>query len=355
MESKLRYVGWQIGITYQTGEIPGLSKQYLHDLLLEMKDNGMNFVSFMMCSTAENDPYHDGYAWPVTNPKLACYMDKDCTNAVKNTEFLSEILKEAAELEFHVDLFQNAFSWGNRVKTGYPALTKTYSDFHHCVDNPAAWEIACAEVEDLFAYYSKSPINSYGFEMVGRWGCKCRDTMKRFNVALSSGQLENYAKSDNEDKLFGIWERLDARQMLKQYVSAVRRIAPSVDIWHHGYRELGDLPGNRFSPASYREGNVDVAMPCIHSITNEDDFRVVINSAEDFPLVLHVDTRGTPTMNYNIPLKTPEYIRNMGEWVVKYCRECLTGVVFFNESSTSRENKNAVYEVLKNWQNEGLL
>ncbi|MFH1008280.1 MAG: hypothetical protein V1800_12395 [Candidatus Latescibacterota bacterium] len=320
-----------------------------------MKDNGMNFISFMMCSTAENDPHHDGYAWPVTNPRLRCYMDTNCTNADGNTEFLSEIIEEAAELGFHVNLFQNAFSWGNRVKIGYPALSKTYRDFHHCVDNPAAWEIACAEVADLFSYYSRSAINSYGFEMVGRWGCKCPDTMRRFNDALSSGQLEKYAESDGEDGLFSNWERWDAKQMLKQYVSAIRHMASSVDIWHHGYRELGDLPGNRFSPGSYRESGVDVAMPCIHSITGEDDLRAVINSAEDFPLVLHVDTRDTPTMNYDIPLKTPATIRNMGKWIVKHHRECLRGVVFFNEPPTSRPNRNAVYEVLRDWQKAGLV
>ena len=355
MSTKLKYVGWQVGITYQSGNTPGLSKQYLHDLLGEMKENGMNFISFMMISTAENDPYHDGYAWPVKNGKLKNYLDKNSSNAVEKTEFLSEIIKEASDLGFHVNLFQNSFHWGNRIKEGYPGLAKTYRDFHHCVDNPVAWEIACDEVKDLFAFYAESQIDSYGFEMVGHWGCRCPDTIKRFNKALTNGELEKYEEIKDIDKLFTLWERLDAVRILNQYTSFIKQTAPGIDIWHHGFCELGDFPGNRFSPASYREAEIDTAIPCIHLLTQESKLKAVIDSAETFPLALHLDTRDTATMNYDIPLKTPEYIYNSGRWIEKYYHDGFKGVVFFYEPATTRKNKNAVYEVVRNWQKTGLL
>jgi len=43
----MKYVGWQVGITYQTKKREGLNKKYLRNLLREMRENGMNFISFM--------------------------------------------------------------------------------------------------------------------------------------------------------------------------------------------------------------------------------------------------------------------------------------------------------------------
>ena len=88
MGSKFEYVGWQVGIAYQTKEKSGLTKEYLDDLLLEMKDNGMNFISFMMITHGLNDSLHDGYTWPVRHPKVKCYVDPNCTNADPEKEFL---------------------------------------------------------------------------------------------------------------------------------------------------------------------------------------------------------------------------------------------------------------------------
>jgi len=62
----MKHVGWQVGMTYQTRDKGGLSRSYLHDLLLEMWDNGMNFISFMMIAHGLNDSDHDGYAWPAS-------------------------------------------------------------------------------------------------------------------------------------------------------------------------------------------------------------------------------------------------------------------------------------------------
>jgi len=36
----MKYVGWQVGITYQTKKREGLDKKYLYNLLREMRENG---------------------------------------------------------------------------------------------------------------------------------------------------------------------------------------------------------------------------------------------------------------------------------------------------------------------------
>ncbi len=360
MDSKLQYVGWQLGITYQANDDRGVNPAYLHDLLSEMSDHGMNFISFMMISYALNDPNHDGYTWPVANPRLDCYKDRHCTNANEETEFLTEIIGEAVSLGFHVNLFMNGFWWNHdRVTVGYPnirAMGDTgNSSYHHCADNDDTWRLACDDMSDLLNYYSHLPISSYGFEMIGREGCKCPDTMRLFSDALALGGLERTPDAGREEDLFRLWSGMRDKQVLEEFVIAIKQAAPSTEVWHHGYMELGDLGGYRFSADSYRKAGIQTAIPCVHTLTSEEGLKAVLDSADGFPVVLHVDTRNTPTHNYdNVPLKTPEYIHNMGKWIIDHNTECLKGVAFFNEPPTSKENKNAVYQTVKNWQEGGL-
>lgn len=194
MKRAFRYVGWQVGITYQTKDRWGLDKQYLENLLAEMKNCGMNYISFMMISPAFNDPLHDGYAWPVKNPKLKCYVDEACINADAHTEFLGEIIESAGNYEFHINLFMNGFWWNpHKVKISYPDIRHLNNDaanqnYHHCSDNKDTWSLACDEVRDLLNYYSHPAVKSYGFEMIGQGGCTCPDTMKMFDNELKAAE-----------------------------------------------------------------------------------------------------------------------------------------------------------------------
>ncbi len=363
MTNVFKYIGWQVGITYQTKERGGLDEKYLRNLLREMRDNGMNFVSFMMISYELNDTIHDGYTWPVKNKKLRCYMDKKCTNANPKTEFLTEIIEEAAGYGFHVNLADNQFWWNpKKTKKGYPLIqtaempgcdSKTLQRYAHCADNSDTWRMACDAVEDLFGFYNSKSVKSYAFEMIGRYhGCTCPDTMKMFEQSLKTAGLES--KGKNKD-LFALWEDMRRKETLEEFVIAMKKINPSIEIWHHGYMELIDRGSYRFSHTSYKKAGVDIALPCIHKITDENALKKVLESSEDFPLVLHIDTRDKVTANYNIPLKNPGYIANMGRWIEKNNRKNLAGVVFFNEASTSSGNKKAVYRAVNDWRRKGLL
>ena len=357
-KSPLNYVGWQAGITYQTKDKEGLNKTYLKNLLTEMKDNGMNFISFMMISHGLNDPIHDGYTWPVKNPKLKCYLDQNCINASQETEFLSDIIEQADGYGFHINLFTNQFWWNpEKVRLGYPDIQNLpgNQNYHHCSDNRDTWRLSCDEVQDLLSYYSSPVIKSYGFEMIGQGECSCPDTMKMFGDALKRIGLRWDGKLEGKQELFRLWQGMRQKQVMEEFVIFIKKLRSSIEIWHHGYMELGEYGGYRFSSDSYKKMGIDVAMPCIHKCTGEDILKKVLKSSENFPLVLHVDTRDTPTQNYPIPLKTPKDILNMGEWVEKNNRKNLIGVVFFNEVATSKENKQAVYEVLRKWRKNGLL
>ena len=364
MSHRLKHVGWQVGITYQTENRSGLNRRYLHDLLTEMSDHGMNFISFMMISYAMNDPVHDGYAWPVENPRLNCYKDEHCTNADKNTEFLTEIMYEASERGFHVNLFMNGFWWNHdRVKVGYPDIRNMGETggafYHHCADNNDTWQLACDEIADLLRVYSKSPVSSYGFETIGRAGpsgrCTCPDTMRRFTEALAKTGISANDVSSCRAALFELWNSFRDWEMLAEIVLAIKRVAPAIEIWHHGYMQLGDFGGYRFSANSYKKAGVDVAMPCVHTLGSEDDFKKILSGADGFPVVLHVDTRDKPTLNYDVPAKTPEYIRRVGGWVRDNDCLSLEGIIFFNEPATSKEIRQAVYDVIRDWRKSGIV
>ena len=97
----------------------------------------------MMNSESFNDPIHDGYTWPVRNPKLKCYLDKNCINANYQKEFLKEIIEEASDLGFYINLFMNGFFWNpERIKIGYPDIQPIIpyreEGSLHCSDNSSA-------------------------------------------------------------------------------------------------------------------------------------------------------------------------------------------------------------------------
>ena len=105
---KFNYVGWQVGINYQTEDPRGVDLPYLKRLIDRSADSGMNFISFMMLSYAYYCPGHDGYAWPVTNPKLEPLRDAQCLNADPHTEFVIRALDYAKSKGFHCQLMMNS-------------------------------------------------------------------------------------------------------------------------------------------------------------------------------------------------------------------------------------------------------
>ena len=104
---KYEYLGWQIGLTYCHPSSRGADYQYMMRLLDEMVEHGMNLISIMMQSYSIYDPIHDGYSWPVRNGKLQAYRDENAMNSDPNTEFLSNIIKEASKRNIEVELFLN--------------------------------------------------------------------------------------------------------------------------------------------------------------------------------------------------------------------------------------------------------
>ena len=203
----------------------------------------------------------------------------------------------------------------------------------------------------MLDYYSSPAVKSYGFETIGRGGCRCPDTRKSFTEDLERAGIKKSSDIKKQKELFTLWDSKRYVEVMGNLVKYIKKIRPNIEVWHMGYYKF---EGVRI-PEIYRKVGVDVVFPIIHRVMDEIWLREILESSEDFPLILHVDTRDSSTKNYKIPLKTPEYILNMGKWIEKNNRKNLMGVMFFNEVSTSKENKHAVYAVLRKWRKNGLL
>jgi len=322
MAFKFKYVGWQVGISYQCPDRAGLNREYVHNLLERMSNEGMNLISFMMNGCGVNDPLHDGYTWPVRNPRLKCYLDEQVLNAQPEHEFLRAEIEYAAGLGFHVQLFTNNFWWNHRKAViGYPHNAAIHSDdpatgdWHHLAGNKDRWALACDEASELLVYYRSSAVSSYGWEMMGNM--------------------------NNPE-----W-----KETLKNFAAYIRSVRPNLEVWHHGYYGFHEPR----TPASYKVAGIDVVFPCIHQVVSEEQLKEILESSGDIPFVLHVDVREKPTQNYNVPAKNAEYIEQMGEWISRHLGDNLLGVMFFNQVCVSEPNQQAVLRVIDRWRKMGLV
>jgi len=349
----LRYVGWQVGVTYQSPEPGGMSRDDLLRLLDEMAAQRMNLLSLMMLSYAYFDPNHDGYGWPVQNAKLKCLWDEKSTNAQPKTEYVRGAIQAAADRGIEVQLFMNWGIWNpRRIREGYPdaAVQRTRAEAEaaeppkgwlHCPDSPGAWQAGLDEVADLLAFYNHPNVTSYGLERLSYGGaghCFCRDTQERFAADVGRSLLEA------EPGTIDAWKARRIGSALREYAAHVRRLRPGLGVWLHSQCP----PSWGHVAAAMPSNGIDVLMPHVIQFpeTREAIHRKLERLAPN-PCVLHFCTRDTRPANYKLWIKTPEILAEALGWVRSYPGENLAGLLFFNPSATSPPNRRTVYEQLK--------
>jgi len=345
---KLCYVGWQVGITYQSGRPQGLDRDYFMRLLDEMASQRMNLLSLMMMSYGYFDPEHDGYAWPVQNPALQHYQDTHCINGKMGTEFVREIIEAAAERHIEVQLFLNWGIWNpEKIRQGYPsAVVQTDKEgktggWLHCPDSPGGWQAGLDETKDLLEFYKYPNVMGFAFERVGyqsRGYCYCPHSRARFQ----SDTGIDMEKVD-EDRI-DAWKRDRAGDLITEYVQHLRRIHPKLSVGLH----TQCAPGWGHDAARLAAQGIDLLLP--HTVQfqeTEESLHALIHRLEPNPCVLHFCTRDKRPANYNLWIKTPEIINQVFEWILRYPGANHAGFLFFNEPATSPANKKAVYENLK--------
>ncbi|MFH1742033.1 MAG: hypothetical protein ABIH23_23775, partial [bacterium] len=257
----LKYLGWQVGITYQTPQLGGLDCDYLMRLLDEMHENGMNLLSLMTISYGYYDPAHDGYCWPVRNPKLKHNWDSNSINGNASTEFVSEIIEAAAARNIEIQLMMNWGIWTTeKIKAGYPSARPQQpreGDPHpclHCPDSEGAWQAGLDEVEDLLTYYSHPNVTSYAFERISYAStgyCYCPCTQEAFERETGSSIFEA-----NENDLEE-WKKRHIGSCIKKYVEHIKKIRPAISVSLH----TQCAKGWGHDPARLQDCGIDFLLP----------------------------------------------------------------------------------------------
>jgi hypothetical protein len=349
---RLHYIGWQVGITYQAPAAGGLGRDDLMRLLDEMARHRMNLLSLMMLSYGYYDPNHDGYCWPVTNPKLKLYWDDQSLNGQPATEFVREVIVAAAQRGIEVQLMMNWGIWNpDRIRRGYPDASvqerrtrSSQPQWLHCPDSPGSWQAGLDEVADLLTFYAHPNVSSYMFERLSydsRDYCFCPHTRRQFQQ--DTGKPMPDASADELET----WRKEHITAHLTRYVEHIHRVRPKLGValhtqcatgWGHDPKRLGACGFNYLAPHTFQFRET------------RESFHRLLDRLSPNPCVLHFCSRDVRPQNYALWIKTPEIIAEGISWVLDYPGDRVKGIAFFNPTATSPRNRQAVYEQIKRFQ-----
>lgn len=348
---RFRYLGWQAGLSYQTPRPEGKRPEELRQLLREMGDNGMNFISFMLVSYSFFDPQHDGFCWPVRREGLRSYRDERSLNANEKTEFLGDVIQEASEAGFHVQLMTNCGIWNpERIVQGYPQtrpqvhLDGKRTSWVHCPDIPDGYRCVRDVILDALERYAGRGVSSYAIEWPGYVGnaCFCEHTRAAFKSETGRALTPEWARANRD--AFDRWKQRHIGAVTKRLIDEVHEQIPGAEIWHH--TACTASRGRGHEAAQLRRAGVTTTMPyMMHSRTTDlSDVSRNVLACRPLPAVGHVCVRARPFKNYPIPPKDPALIGRFFDAIEATPLENLVGLAFFNESNVPPENRKAVYE-----------
>lgn len=345
------YKGWQVGITYEALDEGGVKLPKMIRLLDEMEEHEMNLLSLMMTGYEFFSPGHDGFAWPVKNSRLECFRDMKCLNADIRTEFVSKVIDEAKKRGIGIQLFTNLAIYNpERIKVSYPgACEQMYKDgdrfkWLFCPDSDDVWQLENDEIEDLLTTYDQKNVHSIGYERLSYSGgsCYCENTKRLFNIETGLDMTD----FNGGDEILENWKTESITKKMSELNRRIKALRPDMDVWLHSSCALGW----GHDPKRLKSAGIDYVIPHIvhFPMTKQDLFSLLDHIAPN-DIVLHFCVRNKALKNYNIWVKTPEIIKTIGEWIKEYMcdHSNLKGVLFFNENTVPEENREVVYELLK--------
>lgn len=351
---RFRYLGWQVGLSYQTSRPEGRRPEELRALLREMRNHGMNFISFMLVSYSFFDPEHDGFCWPVRRQGLLSYRDEHSRNANPATEFLGDIIQEAKENGFHVQLMTNGGIWNpERIVKGYPE-TRPQLDWNgkrsswvHCPDIPDGYRCVRDVMLDALERYAGRGVSSYAIEWPGYVGngCFCEHTRAAFARDTGRELTPEWARANRTE--LDHWKQEHIGAILERLAGEVHEQTPGVEVWQHTACTASQGRGHAAEPL--RKAGIAATMPYLmHSASRDfSEIRQNVGACQPLPAVAHVCVRARPFQNYPIPPKDPASIQRFFDAIQQTSIHNLTGLVFFNESNVPPENRKAVYDGIR--------
>ena len=137
------------------------------------------------------------------------------------------------------------------------------------------------------------------------------------------------------------WKQVHIGGILKRLVDEVHAEFPKVEVWLHSACDL-----NRgHSPEVVRKAGISGTVPyMMHTTGDFSDIARNLRAVHPLPAIGHVCVRSKPFKNYPIPPKNPEVIRRFFDTIEQTTADNLVGLMFFNESCVSDENRKAVYQ-----------
>jgi hypothetical protein len=350
---RLKYMGWQVGVTYQAKAPGGLTRDEMMRLLDDMARHRMNLLSLQMISYAFFDPNHDGYCWPVANPKLKPLWDSTAINSHPKTEYVRELIEAAAQRGVEVQMIMNWGIWNpDKIRRGYPdagLLEKrpgterpgAKQGWVFCPDAPGSWHAGLDEVADLLSYYTHPNLTSYSFETLAYHNCFCSYTQKQYEEETGKSLLE---ATDVER---AAWAKRHIGGLLKQYVAHIHRLRPKMGVWLH----TSCAASWGHDPKMLPQCGFDYLLPhAFHFPVAKEQFFKKLRSLEPNKCVLHFSARDVRPTNYKLWIQTPESIAEKIGWVLDYPGNNIAGILFYNPNAMSPGNIAAVYEQIKRFE-----
>jgi hypothetical protein len=345
LSRRLKYVGWQVGVTYQAQAPGGLTRDEMMRLLDEMARHHMNLLSLQMISYTYFDPNHDGYCWPVANPKLKPLWDSASINGQPKTEYVREVIEAASHRGIEVQMIMNWGIWNpEKLRQNYPDSTNYQNrpqpgkpwktTWFFCPDSPGAWQAGLDEVADLLAYYTHPNLTSYAFENIASHDCFCSYTQKQFQTETGKSLLEATDSERTE------WAKPHIAGLLTQYVKHIRHIRPQLGVWLH-----------TSCAANWAHCGFNYLLPhTFHFPITKENFFKRMHFMEPNQCVLHFSARDIRPANYKLWIQTPESIAEKIGWVLDYPGKNIAGILFYNPNAMSPRNIAAVYEQAKRFE-----
>jgi len=307
----------------------------------------------MMVSYSYFDPMHDGLCWPVRDKRLKHLWNKTCTNANMDTEFVSKTIEEAEKRGIGIQLFTNLGIYNpKKIIKSYPKANEQINkdgDIYKwlfCPDSPGAWQLELDEISDLLKLYNHENVKSIGYERLSYAGGSCFCDYSKFLFNQDTGlNLSDYTRGD---KVFENWKVENITDKLKTMNDYIRSINQDIEICLH--TSLAKGWGHEVS--KLKDAGVDCVMPHIaHFPMSQLEFNNLLDNIYPNDIILQVCVRNKSLSNYDIWIKTPEIIQNIGSWIREYKEDHsnLKGVVFFNENTVSDESRRAVYQLISDF------
>ncbi len=371
-EKRKMIFGWTTCLTYQTEERK-LGYEYYSPLLDDMHKHGMSRLIVMMASHGYYSPPNHGLAWPAKNEKLKPQIDENAINAKEESEFFSRVIQKAHSLGIEV-FIEIKYLGMIGMEKGYPGIEvlrkrdgniihnirpeandferKAIESLHLCCDNKQSHQYMRDKIEDVLSRY----INLDGIVMehpsYARNTCYCESTTQQL--------IKDTGKTLDEisDIEYRKWKAVRIRDTLLDLKKLVKSINPEFKFgFYTGFSpsdgDIDDYQTNRgHNTEMLNQVGFDFVLPYCegrHLENETSEISRVIEYLAPMDIYLHTTIRREPPLNYPLPPKGPEYIKNIISWGKEYSKTNtrFKGMTFFNEVKIPDENREAVYKYIR--------